>query len=133
MEFNVNAPILFVLVGIVVAFVLAQSTFFLWRAVKSAKEIGLPQETVRKTISAAAIFTVAPAVAKPPFLVEKVQSFGNLRKAPRAFQFFQLIFSDVPQDSLSVPQFHWILLADQILQFPLSQLPDQPSPEFHSE
>ena len=37
MEFNVNAPILFVLVGIVVAFVLAQSTFFLWRAVKRAK------------------------------------------------------------------------------------------------
>ncbi len=60
MEFNVNAPILFVLVGIIVAFVLAQSAFFLWRAVKRAKEIGLPQETVRKTISAAAIFTVAP-------------------------------------------------------------------------
>ena len=53
MEFNVNAPILFVLVGIIVAFVLAQSTFFLWRAVKRAKEIGLPQETIRKTISAA--------------------------------------------------------------------------------
>ena len=64
MEFNVNAPILFVLVGIIVAFVLAQSAFFLWRAVKRAKEIGLPQETVRKTISAAAIFTVAPAILK---------------------------------------------------------------------
>ena len=51
MEFNVNAPILFVLVGIIVAFVLAQSAFFLWRAVKRAKEIGLPQKTVRKTIS----------------------------------------------------------------------------------
>ena len=48
MEFNVNAPILFVLVGIIVAFVLAQSAFFLWRAVKRAKEIGLPQKTVRK-------------------------------------------------------------------------------------
>ena len=30
MDFNVNAPILFVLVGIIVAFVLAQSAFFLW-------------------------------------------------------------------------------------------------------
>ncbi len=28
MDFNVNAPILFVLVGIIVAFVLAQSAFF---------------------------------------------------------------------------------------------------------
>ena len=62
MEFNVNAPILFVLVGIIVAFVLAQSAFFLWRAVKRAKEIGLPQETVRKTISAAAIFTAFHSV-----------------------------------------------------------------------
>ena len=44
MEFNVNAPILFVLVGIIVAFVLAQSAFFLWRAVNRAREIGLPQD-----------------------------------------------------------------------------------------
>ena len=44
MDFNVNAPILFVLVGIIVAFVLAQSAFFLWRAVNRAREIGLPQD-----------------------------------------------------------------------------------------
>ena len=76
MEFNVNAPILFVLVGIVVAFVLAQSTFFLWRAVKRAKEIGLPQETVRKTISATAIFTVAPAVAILVGVISLSKSLG---------------------------------------------------------
>lgn len=76
MEFNVNAPILFVLVGIVVAFVLAQSTFFLWRAVKRAKEIGLPQKTVRKTISAAAIFTVAPAVAILVGVISLSKSLG---------------------------------------------------------
>ena len=76
MEFNVNAPILFVLVGIIVAFVLAQSTFFLWRAVKRAKEIGLPQETVRKTISASAIFTVAPAVAILVGVISLSKSLG---------------------------------------------------------
>ncbi|WP_294721328.1 DUF5058 family protein [uncultured Gemmiger sp.] len=76
MEFNVNAPILFVLVGIIVAFVLAQSTFFLWRAVKRAKEIGLSQETVRKTISAAAIFTVAPAVAILVGVISLSKSLG---------------------------------------------------------
>ena len=76
MEFNVNAPILFVLVGIVVAFVLAQSTFFLWRAVKRAKEIGLSQETVRKTISATAIFTVAPAVAILVGVISLSKSLG---------------------------------------------------------
>lgn len=76
MEFNVNAPILFVLVGIIVAFVLAQSTFFLWRAVKRAKEIGLSQETVRKTISATAIFTVAPAVAILVGVISLSKSLG---------------------------------------------------------
>lgn len=76
MEFNVNAPTLFVLVGIIVAFVLAQSTFFLWHAVKRAKEIGLPQETVRKTISAAAIFTVAPAVAILVGVISLSKSLG---------------------------------------------------------
>ena len=76
MEFNVNAPILFVLVGIIVAFVLAQSAFFLWRAVKRAKEIGLPQKTVRKTISAAAIFTVAPAIAILVGVISLSKSLG---------------------------------------------------------
>ena len=63
MAFDVNAPILFVLVAIIILFVLAQSVFFLWRAVARAKELGMASETIRKTISAAAVFTVAPAVA----------------------------------------------------------------------
>ena len=76
MDFNVNAPILFVLVGIIVAFVLAQSAFFLWRAVDRAREIGLPQETIRKTISAAAVFTVAPAVAILVGVISLSKSLG---------------------------------------------------------
>ena len=38
MEFNVNSPVLFVTVGILIAAVLAQSVYFLVRAVKRAKE-----------------------------------------------------------------------------------------------
>ena len=76
MDFNVNAPILFVLVGIIVAFVLAQSAFFLWRSVNRAREIGLPQETIRKTISAAAVFTVAPAVAILVGVISLSKSLG---------------------------------------------------------
>ena len=63
MDFNVNSPILFVMVGIVIAFVLAQSVYFLVRAIKRAKELGIAKEIVSKTISSAAIFTIAPAVA----------------------------------------------------------------------
>ena len=63
MEFNVNHPIIFIIVGIIVAFVLGQSVFFLVRALKRAKELGIATPTVKKTVSSSAIFTIAPAVA----------------------------------------------------------------------
>ncbi len=63
MEFNVNHPILYMLVGIVIAAVLAQSIFFLVRAVKRAKELGIESSTIKKTISSSAVFTIAPAIA----------------------------------------------------------------------
>ena len=40
MEFSVNHPIIFIIVGIIVAFVLGQSIFFLVRALRRAKELG---------------------------------------------------------------------------------------------
>ena len=76
MAFDVNAPILFVLVGIIILFVLAQSAFFLWRAVARAKELGMPRQTIRKTISAAAVFTVAPAVAVLVGVISLSKSLG---------------------------------------------------------
>lgn len=63
MKFNVNDPILFVLVGIVIAIVLAQSAFFLIKAWKRGKEIGMEKEKLRRIATTAAIFTIAPAVA----------------------------------------------------------------------
>ena len=63
MEFQVNSPILFVLVGAIIALVVAQSVFFLARAIKRAKELGIAKATVKKTITSAAVFTIAPAVA----------------------------------------------------------------------
>ncbi len=63
MEFSVNHPILFVIVGVIIAAVLGQSIFFLVRALKRAKELGIAEGTIKKTISSSAIFTIAPAVA----------------------------------------------------------------------
>ncbi len=63
MEFSVNHPILFILAGILVAVVLAQSVFFLVKALRRSKELGMDQKKLRKTMVTAAIFTVAPAVA----------------------------------------------------------------------
>ena len=63
MKFSVNHPIIFLIVGMLIALVLAQSIYFLIRAVKRAKEIGIAKSTIKKTITSAAIFTIAPAVA----------------------------------------------------------------------
>ena len=63
MNFQVNSPILYIMVGAIIALVLAQSVYFLVRALKRAKALGISSETVKKTISSAAIFTIAPAVA----------------------------------------------------------------------
>ena len=63
MTFQVNHPILFLIVGLLVAVVLGQSVYFLVKALRRSKELGMDQKKLRKTISTAAIFTIAPAVA----------------------------------------------------------------------
>ena len=63
MEFYVNHPLLFIMAGILVAVVLAQSVFFLVKALRRSKALGMDQKKIRKTMISAAIFTVAPAVA----------------------------------------------------------------------
>lgn len=76
MDFSVNSPILFVIFGIVIAVVLAQSVFFLARALKRAKEIGIAKSTIKKTISSSAIFTIAPAIAVLVGVVALSKSLG---------------------------------------------------------
>ena len=63
MEFSVNHPILFILAGLLVAVVLGQSVFFLIKALRRSKELGMDQKKIKKTMITAAVFTVAPAVA----------------------------------------------------------------------
>jgi hypothetical protein len=75
MNFSVNHPILFVIVGAIIAVVLAQSAFFLARAIKRAKELGLG-EHIKKTVISAAIFTIAPAVAVLIGVVALSKSLG---------------------------------------------------------
>ena len=50
MNFSVNHPILFLIVGIIIFFVLAQSVFFLVKALKRAKELGMDTKKIRKII-----------------------------------------------------------------------------------
>ena len=63
MEFHVNHPLLFVMAGILVAVVLAQSVYFLVKAYRRSKALGMDMKKVKKTMVTAAVFTIAPAVA----------------------------------------------------------------------
>lgn len=76
MEFSINHPILFILVGILVAAVLGQSVYFLVKALRRAKAIGMDMTKIRKTIKTAAVFTIAPAVSIVMSVIVLARSLG---------------------------------------------------------
>ena len=63
MKFSINSPILFVIVALIVAVVLAQSIFFLVKAWKRGIELGMDKKKLKRIAVTAAVFTIAPAVA----------------------------------------------------------------------
>ena len=76
MEFYVNHPVLFLLAGILVLVVLGQSVYFLVKALKRSREIGMDQKKIRKTIKTAAVFTIAPAVSIVISVITLSKSLG---------------------------------------------------------
>lgn len=76
MEFNINHPILFVLVAILVAAVLGQSVYFLVKSLRRAKAIGMDTTKLKKTIKTAAVFTIAPAVSIVISVIALSKSLG---------------------------------------------------------
>lgn len=62
MEFSTNHPALFIAVGAIIAFVVAQSVFFLVRAYRRGLAIGMQRKTLNGVIKGAALFTLAPAI-----------------------------------------------------------------------
>lgn len=76
MEFSVNHPVLYLLAGILIAVVLAQSVFFLIKALRRSKEIGMDQAKIKKTVKTAALFTIAPAVSIVISVITLSKSLG---------------------------------------------------------
>ena len=76
MTFSTNHPLLYLMAGLLVAVVLAQSVFFLVKALRRSKAIGMDQKKMRKTIITAALFTIAPAVAIVISVMVLSQSLG---------------------------------------------------------
>lgn len=58
-----TSPVIWAVALGIVAFVLAQSTFFLVKSWKRAKELGISSSTLKNTAIQSAVFTVAPAIS----------------------------------------------------------------------
>ncbi len=63
MTFSTNSLFLYIVAAAVIVFVLAQSVFFLLRAYRRGKQIGIDKKKLNKTILSTAIFTIAPAIS----------------------------------------------------------------------
>ena len=63
MALNVNSPVLFVVAGVIIAAVLAQSVYFLVKAWRRGLAIGMAADKLKRIARTAAVFTIAPAVA----------------------------------------------------------------------
>lgn len=62
MDFK-NSMFMYLLGGFVGIFVIAQSLYFLVKAAKRAKELGITGETIRKTVVSSSVFAVLPSVS----------------------------------------------------------------------
>ena len=75
-EFSLNSPIIYIMVGIVLSVVIAQSVFFLVKAYKRGIELGMERSVLNATIKRSALFTIAPAVAIFMGVVSLVNMLG---------------------------------------------------------
>ena len=62
-EFSVNSPFLFTVVAIILTMVMAQAVFFLVRAWRQAKKLGIETSKLKSVVKSSAIFTIVPAIS----------------------------------------------------------------------
>ncbi len=67
---------MYLLAGGVIIFVLVQSLFFLIKAWKHGKEIGITPKAMRSTITSSSIFTLAPAISIVATVITLAYSLG---------------------------------------------------------
>ncbi len=63
MEFNPNSTFMYIVAVCVIIFVLAQSAFFLVRAYRRGKQLGISAAKLKKTVVSTMVFTIAPAIS----------------------------------------------------------------------
>ena len=76
MIFSPNHPIIFVLVALIILAVIGQAIFFMAKALKRAKEIGMEKSKIKKAITTSIIFTISPTIAIIISIISLSQSLG---------------------------------------------------------
>lgn len=61
-EFSTRDPILFILYGVVLAFLIALSLYYIFSALKRAKELGIESEKIKKVVTTSATFSILPGL-----------------------------------------------------------------------
>ena len=62
-SFYVNSGFLYGVTAVVILFVLAQSVFFLIRAARRARQLGIASATIRRTVLSSGLFSIVPAIS----------------------------------------------------------------------
>ncbi|MDD6022583.1 MAG: DUF5058 family protein [Acutalibacteraceae bacterium] len=71
-----ESPFMYAIAFVAIGFVIVQSVFFIVKAWKRAKELGIKSETLRQTVVSSALFTLAPAVAILATVIVLASSLG---------------------------------------------------------
>lgn len=75
-EFRLDDPIMYVLYGIVLAFVVALSLYYLIISLKKAKKLGMDMVKIKKVITTSISFSILPAIGIALGVVTLVGSLG---------------------------------------------------------
>ena len=108
MTFHVNHPILFILAGVIIAAVLGQSVYFLVKALKRGRQLGMDQAKIKKTIKTAAIFTIAPAVSIVISVITLSKDLGLAMKKWKWLGDYALPISLIAGMASAIPITAWL-------------------------
>lgn len=75
-EFHLDDPIMFVLYGVVLAFVVALCLFYILSALKRAKQLGIESTKIKKVVSSSIAFSVLPGLGIALGVVTLVGTLG---------------------------------------------------------
>lgn len=71
-----ESPFMYIMAAVIIAFVLAQSLFFMAKAWKQGKKLGISSQTMRSTVTSSVLFSIAPAISVVATVITLAKSLG---------------------------------------------------------